>query len=61
MFIPKSKWLALIGAALLGAGSVHAQDNKALINALIQKGFLTQDEAGKITDEIRRPKLARRS
>ena len=54
MFIPKSKWLALIGAALLGAGSVHAQDNKALINALIQKGILTQDEAGKITDEIKK-------
>jgi len=52
MFIPKSKWLALLATAALAAAPALAQDNKALINALIQKGVLTQDEAQKITDEI---------
>lgn len=52
MFIPKSKWLALLAAAAFAAGPILAQDNKSLINALIQKGILTQDEAQKITDDI---------
>jgi hypothetical protein len=52
MFIPKSKWLALLATAVFAAGPLVAQDNKALIDALIQKGILTQDEAQKITDEV---------
>jgi hypothetical protein len=52
MFIPKSKWLALLATVALAAGPAVAQDNKALISALIQKGILTQDEAQKITDDI---------
>jgi hypothetical protein len=50
----QTKWLALFGIALAGAGMTFAQtaDNQALINALIKKGILTDQEAKQITAEV---------
>lgn len=45
------KWPALAGLLLLGASSLFAQDNKALIDLLIKKGMLTDAEAAQITAE----------
>jgi hypothetical protein len=53
MLTLKSKCLALLGGAVLTAGSMFAQDNKALIDALIKKGVLTTDEAAQITAEVK--------
>ena len=53
MLTLKSKWLALLGGALLSAGPALAQDSKALIDALIKKGILTNDEAAQISTEIK--------
>lgn len=47
----KSKLLATT-AALLCAGTVFAQDSKALIDVLIQKGILNQEEAAKIQKDL---------
>lgn len=52
MFNRKSQWLALLAGAVLTAGTTLAQDNKALIDALIKKGVLTTDEAAQITAEV---------
>jgi len=50
----KSKWLLLASIALATSGVVLAQsaDNQALIDALIKKGVLTDQEAKDITAEI---------
>jgi phosphate-selective porin len=53
----KSTWCALLGAALLSASSTLAQtsannNDKALLNVLIEKGVLTAGEAQQITDEM---------
>ena len=45
MFIPKSKWLALCGAMIAFAGSALAQDSGPLIDLLIKKGIVTDQEA----------------
>ena len=45
MFIPKSKWLALCGAMIALAGSALAQDSGPLIDLLIKKGIVTDQEA----------------
>jgi polyhydroxyalkanoate synthesis regulator phasin len=47
-----SKWLALAGLLSLGATSLFAQDNKALIDLLIKKGVLTDAEAAKVAAEV---------
>jgi len=47
-----SLWLAWLGAAVLCTGTVFAQDNKALIDALIKKGILTNDEATQIEKDL---------
>ena len=47
-----SLWLAWLGAAVLCTGTAFAQDNKALIDALIQKGILTNDEATQIEKDL---------
>ena len=52
MLISKSKWLALLGGALLFSGSLLAQDNKALLDALVKKGILSPDEAKQIGQEV---------
>jgi phosphate-selective porin len=52
--LPKnSKWLALLGLALASAGSALAQttDSQALIDVLIKKGVITDQEAKEITAE----------
>jgi hypothetical protein len=51
MLTLKSKWLTLLGA-LLAAVPAFAQDNKALIDALVKKGILTNDEATQIAAEV---------
>ncbi|HEX2853577.1 MAG TPA: porin, partial [Opitutaceae bacterium] len=45
MLFQKSKWLALFTGALLVAAPAFAQDNAALIEALLRKGILTDQEA----------------
>jgi len=44
--------LALAGLVAFTAGSAFAQDNQALIDALVRKGVLTQKEAEKIQEEV---------
>ncbi len=52
----KSKWIALAGVGLSLTGFAFSQsaDNKALIDALIKKGVLTDQEAKEITAEVAR-------
>jgi len=55
----ESKFAALIaGATLLLAGPAIAQDSKALIDVLIQKGILNQNEAAKIQNEMAKSNAA---
>lgn len=51
MLTLKSKWLALAALAALGASVALAQDNQALIDVLIKKGIITNDEAAQIQAE----------
>ncbi len=53
MFPKKSKLLAL-AALLLGTSYAFAQDSKALIDVLIQKGIINQDEAKAIQAEAKK-------
>lgn len=41
----KSKWLALLAGALVATGSALAQDSGALIDLLVKKGIVTDQEA----------------
>ncbi len=52
------KWLALLGSAVLTAGGLFAQDSKALIDALVKKGILTNDEAKQIAAEVSKSETA---
>ncbi len=45
MFISKSKWLALFAALTMAAGSALAQDSGPLIDLLVKKGLVTDQEA----------------
>jgi len=47
-----SKWLALFGAALLTAGSVVAQDSGPLIDLLIKKGIVTDQEGEQLRADL---------
>ncbi|HTB81117.1 MAG TPA: porin [Opitutaceae bacterium] len=47
-----AKCLALIGGAALTASVALAQDNKALLDALVKKGILTDDEAKQIAADV---------
>ncbi|MEO6875083.1 MAG: porin [Opitutaceae bacterium] len=51
MFHLKAKWLALLGGAILAASPAMGQD-QALINILIKKGILNEEEAKQITKEL---------
>jgi hypothetical protein len=51
MFNLKSKWIALLGGALFAA-SAFAQDSGALIEALVRKGILTNQEAENIRADL---------
>jgi phosphate-selective porin len=53
-----TKWLALLGSVILTASVALAQDNKALLDALVKKGILTQDEATQIGAEVASGKTA---
>ena len=52
MFSNKTKWLALLGSACLAASAALAQDNKALIDVLIKKGVLNNEEASQIEKDL---------
>jgi hypothetical protein len=48
-----SKWLALLGGVALGAASLaHAQDSGPLIDALVKKGILNDQEAEEIRADL---------
>jgi len=47
------KWLALLGSLALGAASLaHAQDSGPLIDALVKKGVLTDQEAEEVRADL---------
>ena len=52
MLFKKSHWLALLGGALLSAGSALAQDSGALLNLLVKKGIVTDQESEDIRAEL---------
>ena len=54
MLHTKSKWLALLSLAIATSGVALAQsaDSQALINALIKKGVLSDQEAKEITAQV---------
>jgi phosphate-selective porin len=59
--LPKtSKWFALLGFALASTGVALAQsaDNQALIDVLIKKGVITDQEAKEITAEVAKSQSA---
>jgi hypothetical protein len=53
MLTLNSKWLALSAGVVLAATSALAQDSKALIDALVKKGILTNEEATSIASEVK--------
>ncbi len=46
------KLVVLVGMAVLAAASLHAQDSKALVEALVKKGVLTDQEAEEIRADL---------
>ncbi|MBS0633555.1 MAG: putative porin [Verrucomicrobia bacterium] len=52
MFNLKSKWLALLGTALLAVGPVLAQDSGPLIDLLVKKGLVTDQEAEELRVDL---------
>ncbi len=52
MFKLKSQWIALLGGATLLMSPLFAQDSGALIDALIRKGILTNQEAEDIRADL---------
>ncbi|MBS0663391.1 MAG: porin [Verrucomicrobia bacterium] len=58
MLKTKLKWFALAGGALLAAVSLPAQDNKALIDVLIKKGILNEQEARQIQKDLAKDNAA---
>ena len=53
-----SKWLALLAGALLTVGHAVAQDNSALINVLLRKGIVTDQEADDLRAEVAKENVA---
>jgi Phosphate-selective porin O and P len=58
MMLLKPKWATLLGSALALASVSVADDNKALLDALVRKGLLTNDEAAQISAEVSKGKPA---
>ncbi len=54
----KSTWLALIGSALIAAAPVFAQDNATLINLLVKKGIVSDQEAEDIRADLAKENTA---
>lgn len=52
MFPSKFKWLALCGGALLAAGAAFAQDSGPLIDLLVRKGIIGDQEAEELRTEL---------
>ena len=52
------KWLAFAGILTLGASSLWAQQSKAIIDALVKKGVLTDDEAKALIAEVSKSEAA---
>lgn len=52
MLTLKSKWLALLGSALLITGSALAQDSGPLIDILVKKGIVTDQEAEELRADL---------
>ncbi|MDB6128128.1 MAG: hypothetical protein JWM35_2024, partial [Verrucomicrobia bacterium] len=52
MFNPKPKWLALLGAAILAAAPAFAQDSGPLIDMLVKKGIVTDQEAEELRADL---------
>ncbi len=52
MFHLKTKWLALLGGALIATGSAFAQDSGPLIDLLVKKGIVTDQEAEDLRAEL---------
>ncbi|MDB6093189.1 MAG: hypothetical protein JWM32_751 [Verrucomicrobia bacterium] len=48
----KSKWLALLGSALLATGTALAQDSGPLIDILVKKGIVTDQEAEELRADL---------
>jgi phosphate-selective porin len=47
-----TKWLALLGGVMLAASVALAQSNKELLDVLVKKGILTNDEATQIAADF---------
>ena len=54
MLTQKSKWLALLGGALMAATSALAQDSGPLIDMLVKKGMLNDQEAEELRADLTR-------
>lgn len=52
MFQLKLKWLALLGSALLLTGAASAQDSGPLIDLLVKKGIVTDQEAEELRVDL---------
>ena len=52
MFNLKSKWLALLGTAVLAATPALAQDSGPLIDMLVKKGIVTDQEAEELRADL---------
>ncbi len=52
MFHLKSKWLALLSGALIATGSALAQDSGPLIDLLVKKGIVTDQEAEELRVDL---------
>lgn len=52
MFHLKSKWLALLGGALIATGSAFAQDSGPLVDLLLKKGIVTDQEAEELRADL---------
>ena len=54
MLTQKSKWLALLSGALMAASSAFAQDSGPLIDMLVKKGMLNDQEAEELRADLTR-------
>ncbi len=52
MLLKKSLWLALLGGSLLTAGTALAQDSGPLLNLLVKKGLVSDQEAENLRAEL---------
>ena len=58
MLLKKTQWFALLAGAALAAGPVLAQDNSTLLNALVRKGILTEQEADDMRSDLAKENTA---